>query len=75
MIRFFDFERFRNVGRYIYWWALVDYLKPRKLGAGPVQLYNQGQCARFSQKYIVLTSFKNLMGIEHSEIFSLPKHK
>ena len=42
-----DFERIRKQGGYVYWWDMVDMLKPDKYGDLSIQYYRQGDCKLF----------------------------
>ena len=42
-----DFERIRKVDGYVYYWVLMDYLKPKTSGILSVKMYHQGDCKLF----------------------------
>ena len=44
-----DFERIRKHGGYVYFWYLIDYLKPQH-GDLSAKTYNQGDCKLFRFK-------------------------
>ena len=45
-----DYERIRKHDGYVYYWELVDYLKPNKYGTWSAKVYNQGDCKLFRFK-------------------------
>ena len=53
-----DFERIRKHGGYVYWWNLVDLLKPNKWGDLSSKIYYQGDCKLFRFK-ILSDSYHN----------------
>ena len=57
-----DFERIRKHGGYVYWWDLVDYLKPDKDGDLSSKTYQQGDCKLFQLKYLSDSYYKEPMG-------------
>lgn len=52
-IFYIDLERIRKRDGRVYYWALVDNLKPTKYGDFSWKSYNEAECGRF--KYRVLT--------------------
>ena len=57
-----DFERIRKVDGYVYYWMLVDYLKPKKFGDLSGKLYKQGDCKLFRKKTLSYSFHKEPMG-------------
>jgi hypothetical protein len=57
-----DFERIRKHDGYVYWWMLVDLLKPTKYGDLSSKGYNQGDCKLFRYKYLSTSYHKEPMG-------------
>ena len=57
-----DFERIRKVDGYVYWWDLIDLLKPDKYGDLSVKGYQQGDCKLFRFKYLSISFYKEPMG-------------
>ena len=57
-----DFERIRKHGGYVYWWELMDYLKPLKYGILSIKVYKQGDCKLFRYKYLTASPHKEPMG-------------
>jgi hypothetical protein len=53
-----DYERIRKHDGYVYWWELLDYLKPTSTGRLSGKTYNQGDCKLFRLK-ILSYSFHN----------------
>jgi hypothetical protein len=57
-----DFERIRKHGGYVYWWVLLDRLKPSKSGYLSSMDYNQGDCKLFWYKWLSSSFHKEPMG-------------
>jgi hypothetical protein len=57
-----DFERIRKHGGYVYWWDLIDYLKPTKFSNLSTEIYNQGDCKLFRYKGLSYIHHKQPMG-------------
>ena len=57
-----DLVRIRKHGGYIYWWDLIDYLKPTKYGDLSSKVYRQGDCKLFRYKYLSFSFHKEPMG-------------
>jgi hypothetical protein len=59
---FYDKDRIRKSGKYIYLWMLIDFIKPREGGfmsiTSPVQL----DCSVFRFKVLEMNGWKNSMG-------------
>ena len=51
-IFYVDFERIKKVDGYVYFWNLVDYIKPGKYGDLSEKSYNQGDCKLFRVKVL-----------------------
>ena len=56
-----DFERIRKHGEYVYWWTLVDYLKPME-GDLSAKRYWEGDCKLFRLRYLSGSYHKEPMG-------------
>ena len=67
-----DFERIRKVDGYVYWWELVDLLKPDNDGKLSAKLYNQGDCKLFRFKYLSVSFHKEPMGGGTGEVDNNP---
>ena len=57
-----DFERIRKHDGFVYFWELVDHLKPNRLGSLSVKNYYQGDCKLFRLKNVSQTQIKQPMG-------------
>ena len=57
-----DFERIRKHDGYVYWWELVDFLKPDKWGDLSSKAYTQGDCKLFRVKNLSFSFHKEPMG-------------
>ena len=70
-----DFERIRKHGGYVYWWDLVDYLKPIS-GDLSSKVYNQGDCKLFRYKKLSGSFHKEPMGRGTGDVLEPPEgHK
>jgi len=68
-----DFERMRKVDGFVYYWTLVDFLKPRN-GDLSVKSYNQGDCKQFRYKILSAFLHKEPMGGGRSSYSDNPKN-
>jgi len=59
---YLDFERIRKHGGYVYYWVLIDYLKPNSFGDFSSKSYNQGDCKLIRLKYLSDSYYKEQMG-------------
>jgi hypothetical protein len=57
-----DFERIRKHEGYVYFWVLLDYLKPDKLGDLSSKNYHQGDCKLMGLKFLSSSRHKEPMG-------------
>jgi hypothetical protein len=59
---YMDMERIRQHDGYVYWWYMVDYLKPTELGILSSKIYMQGECGVYRTKFLSYTHSKKPMG-------------
>ena len=57
-----DFERIGKHSGYIYYWQLLDRLKPTEYGTLSDKTYIQGDCKKFRYKWLSGTFHKGPMG-------------
>ena len=57
-----DFERIRKHDGYVYFWDMIDYLKPTEHGHLSNKAYRQGDCKLFRYKYLSGSFHKEPMG-------------
>ena len=57
-----DFERIRKHDGYVYFWMLIDYLKPSKYGDLSAKVYSQGDCKLFRYKWLDISYHTQPMG-------------
>ena len=57
-----DFERIRKVDGYVYYWTLVDFLKPLNNKLLSIKVYYQGDCKLFRAKKLSFFGHKEPMG-------------
>ena len=57
-----DFARIRKVSGYVYYWTLMDNLKPTKWGDLSSKNYLQGDCKLFRYKWLSFSYYKEPMG-------------
>ena len=67
-----DFERIKQHDGYVYYWDLVDYVKPSSDGFLSGTIYNQVDCSLFRLKRLSVILYKESMGQGESESFTLP---
>ena len=58
---YYDKDRVRKSGKYLYFWRLSDWLKPRNGGFSQTQ-YTQLDCSIFRSKDLSIQTHKNLKG-------------
>ena len=63
-----DFERIRKHDGYVYWWNLMDYLKPSSTGRLSAKTYNQGDCKLFRYKRLSYSFHDEPMGTGAGEV-------
>ena len=56
-----DFERIRKHDGYVYWWELIDFLKPTS-GMLSGEIYKQGDCKLFRLKRLSVSFHNEPMG-------------
>ena len=59
---YYEKDRLRKSGKYIYFWELIDYLKPNKLGNLSSIQYIELDCSIFRFKNLKHQLYKNSMG-------------
>ena len=47
-----DFERIKKHDGYVYYWELIDLLKPNSIGTMSAKNYIQGDCKKFRYKFL-----------------------
>ena len=57
-----DFERMRKHDGYVYWWELINNLKPNEWGSLSTKIYHQGDCKLFRFKHLSYRFHKEPMG-------------
>ena len=71
-----DFESIKKRGGYVYYWVLVDLLKPTEYGILSGKGYVQGDCKKFRYKWLSGTFHKGPMGGGTGEVSEPPeRHK
>ena len=68
-----DFERIRKHDGYVYFWNLIDFLKPNPFGGLPMKAYKQGDCKLFRYKDLSVSYHKEPMGGGTREDVPIPK--
>jgi len=59
---YYDKDRVRKSGKYLYFWRLQDYIKPSEYGDLSVTSYTQLDCSIFRFKNLKHQLYKNSMG-------------
>ena len=67
---YIDFETIRKHGGYVYWWDLLDRLKPTKQGFLSSKGYYQGDCKLFRFKILSDSYHTKPMGAGTASILS-----
>jgi hypothetical protein len=57
-----DYERMRKHDGYVYYWSLMEYLKPTSTGELSVKFYSQGDCKLFRYKKLSFSYHNEPMG-------------
>jgi len=67
-----DFEKIRKKDEYVYWWDIVNYLKPDQTGVLSVEVHHQGDCKLLRYKDLEFILHKKPMGVGTGERFTPP---
>ena len=59
---YLDVLRIAKNDRYVYFWELIDYLKPTKRGVLSHQVFAQGDCKLIKKRTVSFSSYKKPMG-------------
>ncbi len=59
---YIDFDRIRKVNEYVYFWFMIDLLKPDSAGDFSAKFYYQGDCKLFRKKRLSFSSHSQPMG-------------
>ena len=59
---YLDVLRIAKNGRYVYFWELIDYLRPTKNGIFSHTVFAQGDCELLRKKTVSISSYKKPMG-------------
>jgi hypothetical protein len=59
---YLDVLRIAKNDRYVYFWELIDYLKPTENGVLSHQVFAQGDCKLIKKKTVSFSSYKKPMG-------------
>jgi hypothetical protein len=70
-VSYLDFERIKKHKGHIYYWDMVDFLKPQQEFLS-VRTYNQGDCKLFQYKVLSISPHKEPMGGGTGEPFTPP---
>ena len=65
-VHYIDDNRIRENNGYVYWWELLDYLKPNKHGYYSDTVYKQGDCNLYKFKFLTMNFYKKPMGVGES---------
>ena len=67
-----DFERIKKHDGYVYYWELIDFLKPSPYGDLSDKTYAQGDCKKFRYKNLSFSFHKKPMGGGTGETSNTP---
>ena len=70
-----DFDRIRKQNGYVYYWQLLDYLKPDEYGHFSSKAYTQGDCKMFRFKFLNSSLHKERMGSGDGEVDNTPDNE
>ena len=70
---YYDKDRIRKSGKYLYFWELIDYLKPDNWGNLSVTRYVQLDCSILRHKFLKFHRYNNSMGKGKLNGSSTPK--
>ena len=59
---YYDKDRVRKNGKYIYFWELLDYVKPSQYGDLSLTTYTELDCSIFRFKILKILSYNKSMG-------------
>ena len=59
---YYDKDRVRKSGKYLYFWMLTDYIKPTEYGDLSITQYIQLDCSIFRSKRLKFQSYNKSMG-------------
>ena len=66
-ITYVDINSIRERNGYVYWWEMVDYLKPSKFGHMSDKSYGYVDCNSMSYQYLQMTFYKHSKGLGETE--------
>jgi hypothetical protein len=70
---YYDKDRVRKSGKYLYFWELIDLLKPDKWGNLSITRYIQLDCSILRTKFLKFHRYNNSMGEGKLNSSSTPK--
>ena len=72
---YLDFDRIRNVDGYVYFWSMVDFLKPTGYGDLSGKFYTKGDCKNFRLANLRLSLHQEPMGEGVGEVRTRSEEK
>ena len=69
---YIDEDTIKEHNGYVYWWVLVDRLKPSESGIMSGKTYTQGDCGVNQYKWLSIIQYKQPMGEGSSETITPP---
>ena len=69
---YLDFEKIKKSEGYVYYWQLLNYVKPDESGYLSSKGYTQGDCQTFRFKFLSSSLHKERMGIGTGEVDNTP---
>lgn len=61
-VNYVDFERIRKNQKYVYFWELMDFLKPTQFGDLSILTYVEGDCNMFRHRSLQISYYTEHMG-------------
>ena len=72
---YLDFRRIEKKDHFVYFWSLVDYVKPTEQGHLSSAVYSKGDCKLFRVQRLSYTHYKAPMGRDGGQISKLKKRE
>ena len=69
---YIDIDLIKAHGGYVYWWQMIDYLKPFKTGTLSNKAYQQGDCGIDRKKVLSIIFYNQPMGRGAGDPFTPP---
>ena len=68
-----DIEKIQENDNFIYFWQLIDYLKPDEYGDLSARIFIEANCKNFSFRWLYLAYHKEAMGADQARVVQASK--